>query len=86
MMTDHAHMFVHGSDDFDLGIWIRGLKRANCGEPDFWQPGFFDHILRSDESYDSKWKYVRENPTRAGLVSTAEEWPCQGEIVFIDRV
>ena len=28
LMPDHAHLFVRGNDDFDLGIWIRGLKRA----------------------------------------------------------
>jgi putative transposase len=50
-----------------------------------WQPGFFDHILRSDESYAEKWNYVRDNPVRAGLVATADQWPHQGEIVMIDR-
>jgi hypothetical protein len=47
--------------------------------------GFFDHVLRSDESYSQKWNYVRENPARAGLVNSAEDWPYQGEIVYIDR-
>jgi putative transposase len=51
----------------------------------FWQEGFFDHVLRSDESYSQKWNYVRENPVRAGLVKSVEEWPYQGEIVYIDR-
>jgi putative transposase len=46
----------------------------------------FDHVLRSDESYDEKWNYVKENPVRAGLVQIASEWPYQGEIVIIDRV
>jgi len=50
-----------------------------------WQEGFFDHVLRSDESYAEKWNYVRQNPVRAGLVARAEEWPYQGEIVYIDR-
>jgi putative transposase len=50
-----------------------------------WQPGFFDHILRSDESYAQKWEYVRDNPVRAGLVARWDEWPHQGEIVRIDR-
>ena len=50
-----------------------------------WQEGFFDHILRSDESYSQKWNYVRENPVRAGFVTSTEEWPYQGEIVYIDR-
>jgi REP-associated tyrosine transposase len=50
-----------------------------------WQPGFFDHVLRSDESYAQKWEYVRDNPVRAGLVTSWQEWPHQGEIVRIDR-
>jgi hypothetical protein len=51
-----------------------------------WQPGFFDHLLRNDESYARKWEYVRENPVRAGLVAERDQWPHQGEIVVIDRV
>lgn len=46
----------------------------------FWQRGFFDHILRSQESYAQKWAYVQLNPIRAGLVSRVDEWPYQGEI------
>lgn len=92
LMPDHIHLFVRGGLDFNLGIWIRGLKRA-IGAAVFggkskgiWQPGFFDHILRSDESYGEKWNYVRNNPVRAGLVADADEWQFQGEIVVVDRV
>jgi hypothetical protein len=45
-----------------------------------WQREFFDHVLRSSESYSGKWNYVRDNPVRAGLVSTADEWQYAGEI------
>jgi putative transposase len=66
LMPDHIHLFVRGNDDFDLGLWIRGLKRAISKAlpefTDFWQPGFFDHLLRGDESYEGKWNYVRDNP------------------------
>jgi putative transposase len=54
-------------------------------EMSLWQPGFFDHLLRNDESYSQKWEYVRLNPVRAGLVKRADEWPHQGEFVAIDR-
>jgi len=27
-----------------------------------------------------KWLYVRENPVRAGLVRSAEDWPYAGEL------
>ena len=28
IMPDHVHLFVRGPDGFQLGIWIRGLKRC----------------------------------------------------------
>jgi hypothetical protein len=79
-------LFVTGGPDFVLSRWVGGLKRAiavalACHARERWQPGFFDHVLRSDESYAEKCQYVLENPVRE-----MEEWPHQGEIVLIDRV
>ncbi len=91
IMPDHLHLFVRGGPDFVLGEWVKGLKRAistalNANQHQIvWQPGFFDHILRNDESYSQKWEYVYENPVRAGQVQFADQWPYQGEIVLIDR-
>jgi len=92
IMPDHLHLFVSGPDDFILGRWIGALKQALGKTIDWtknsdpiWQRGFFDHVLRSEESYGQKWNYIRENPVRAGLVTRAEDWPYQGEIVYIDR-
>ena len=56
------------------------LLRLGIQKP-HWQEGFFDHVLRSAESYAQKW--VRMNPVRAGLCREPEEWPYQGEIVSI---
>ena len=88
IMPDHVHLFVRGDRNFTLSSWIGGLKRAisvRLESPKLWQPGLFDHILRSDESYAEKWNYVHDNPVRAGLVKAANDWPYQGEIVVIDR-
>ena len=65
-----------------LAMCVRG---QNDSDP-FWQRGFFDHVLRSDESYRQKWEYVHDNPVRAKLVRDADAWPYAGEIVIIDRV
>jgi putative transposase len=88
IMPDHVHLFVRGGRDFTLSSWIGGLKRAisvAVKSRRLWQAGFFDHILRSEESYAEKWNYVRDNPVRAGLVKDLDDWPYQGEIVVIDR-
>lgn len=45
-----------------------------------WQEEFFDHILRSSESYIQKWDYVKENALRSKLVSNSEQWSWQGEV------
>jgi putative transposase len=92
LMPDHVHLFVRGGCNFRLGAWVGALKQtlAKAGvltraKGQVWQEGFFDHVLRSNESYSQKWNYVRENPVRAGLVKSATDWAYQGEIVYIDR-
>ena len=70
-----------------LSDWMKSLKNSlskalremHVPAP-HWQKGFFDHVLRSEESYAEKWLYVVENPVRKELVTQANEWPFQGEI------
>lgn len=54
-------------------------RRLGVAVP-LWQEEFFDHLLRSRESYAQKWDYVRANPVRAGLVADAGDWPHQGSL------
>jgi REP element-mobilizing transposase RayT len=87
-MPDHLHLFVAIDDQkISLSQWMKSLKgtlscvlRAGGKSPPYWQKGFFDHALRSNDSYSQKWHYVRQNPVRDGLVKLWEEWPYRGEI------
>src|SRR5205823_1911443 len=67
-----------------MRAWKRWTSKRMARELNFsgtiWQEQFFDHVLRSGESYSQKWEYVRQNPVRAGLVASADEWPWQGEL------
>lgn len=89
-MPDHVHFFCRAELDAKplpafMQMWkqwtskriARELKKFNGN---VWQEEFFDHVLRSSESYSEKWNYVKENPVRAGFVVSATEWPWQGEI------
>jgi REP element-mobilizing transposase RayT len=88
IMPDHIHVFAgFGPDSVSLSAWMKSLKNAISKvltnatfDGPHWQKGFFDHLIRSQESYDEKWWYVRENPVRAGLVPTAQDWPYGGEL------
>ena len=92
IMPDHVHFFCAPQPDAVsltrfIGRWKewthKRLKRE-CGiEPPLWQREFFDHLIRSDESYSEKWDYVRANPVRAGLVSDANDWPHSGHVHFM---
>jgi len=102
LMPDHIHVFVRIGRDIKLRRWGSGLKQClgktlvqlgykpstipQSKLVSFWQPGFFDHLLRHNESYAEKWDYVWRNPVRAGLVAKPEDWPHQGKIHNIDRV
>jgi REP element-mobilizing transposase RayT len=87
IMPDHIHLFVAFEQETTLSAWMKSLKNSLSKElrslnfpAPHWQKGFFDHVLRSSDSYSQKWDYVRENPVRAGLVTLWENWPFSGEV------
>ena len=55
-------------------------RTASTATGTIWQREFFGHLPRSEESYNQKWNYVRDNPVRAGLARSAADWPFAGEI------
>jgi len=89
VMPDHVHFFcAPGHDSKPLSdfmkLWkewtSKKINKALGLTNSLWQEEFFDHLLRSNESYSAKWDYVRNNPVRAGFVLNADDWPWQGEI------
>ena len=91
IMPDHIHLFLRiDPHQYQLGRTIGFIKKSlskplrEVGvELPHWQPNFFDHVLRSADSYSEKWDYVRMNPVRAGLAARADDWKYQGMIVPI---
>ena len=93
LMPDHVHFFAARCVDEARTLsvfvgswksWTRKEIRSTVHPPFEWQREFFDHLLRSTESYAQKWEYLRMNPVRAGLVASADEWPYQGEIEVLE--
>jgi REP element-mobilizing transposase RayT len=88
IMPDHVHFFCAGpraSNTISMFLgkwkeWTAKYAHRRLGiELPLWQAEFFDHVLRSGESYEEKWQYVWHNPVRARLVTSAQDWPFQGE-------
>ena len=87
-MPDHVHLVVEGlCDSADLRRFVKGWKQATGfaytqrTRNHLWQVGFFDHVLRTDESTERHIEYVLGNPVRAGLARTVGEYPFAGVIV-----
>ena len=97
IMPDHVHFFCRPERDANMlsdfvGFWKSytsrrinklGRPRSTPAATTLWQREFFDHVLRSSESYSEKRSYVRDNPVRAGLVASADDWPYSGDIEML---
>jgi len=88
-----SRSFLCAPADLDtaaLKPWVRFWKShvaKNWNDPTqlpIWQRDFWDTQLRKGENYDEKWRYVLENPVRAGLVKHSEDWPYQGELNVLE--
>ena len=89
LMPDHAHLLVtaqtHESPLRDLvRIWKQatGYRWHARREGRLWQAGYFERVLRADESELSVSRYIIENPVRAGLVISAEDYPLTGSSCY----
>ncbi len=88
-MPDHLHLLVEArSSDSDLISFANLVKQRTSftfrqSHPErLWQKGYFEHIVRNDESTQIVAKYVLENPVRAGLVKEPLDYPFSGSLVF----
>ena len=81
VMPNHVHLLFWALRDgdgwsFRLVDIMHSLKSASAHsvnrllrrEGPVWDEESFDHVLRSDESWEEKREYIRQNPVEAGLV------------------
>jgi putative transposase len=78
LMPDHLHALLsfppsQNTIQQTLTSWKRWTARQMGIE---WQRDFFEHGLRSNESWREKANYILANPVRKGLVKETVAWPC----------
>jgi len=83
LMPDHLHLFCAPRDlrftiEKWLAFWKSEFSRRHLSDVWVWQRSGFHHRLRETRDYEKKWRYVQENPVRAGLVGRPDEWPYWG--------
>ena len=84
-MPDHLHLLVEGeTTESDLQRFISSFKQksgyafSQTGSGHLWQKGYYDRILRTEETTLNVVRYILENPVRAGLVGRFDEYPYSG--------
>ncbi len=88
VMPDHVHLIFQLLDDArgnasSLAKVMRGIKGTSARrindllgrQGQIWQHESFDHVVRLHERSRAKYEYVCENPVRAGLTASADEYP-----------
>ena len=84
LMPDHLHLFCSPQSlTFSIESWIRFWKhRMSVRHPSAgrWQRCAFHHRLRTPDQYRFKWHYVQNNPVRARLVGSSNDWPYRGRV------
>jgi putative transposase len=82
LMPDHVH-WLFTLQSGELGRVLsraksRSAHSAKIERPHIdvvWQKDYFDHALRSDESFLAIGEYIVANPVRAGLVENIGDYP-----------
>lgn len=81
LMPNHFHL-VGSTQEFELGHIMRAFLCESAKEINsksdrinqVWGSRYFKSLITSHQYYLNLYKYVYQNPIRAGLVSRAEEW------------
>jgi REP element-mobilizing transposase RayT len=87
VMPDHVHLLLSPLRDekgwpYSLPVILKQLKGTSARSVNklqgssgpVWQEESFDHVLRSQESFEEKLEYLRQNPVRRGLVKRPEDY------------
>jgi REP element-mobilizing transposase RayT len=88
IMPNHLH-FVFAPQQKEDGSYqplqtiMHSLKRNTAAkgnkvlgrEDAFWQHESYDHVIRDQAEWERIIRYVLDNPVKAGLVNSWEEWP-----------
>ena len=58
-----------------LAAFMLYMARIGAADP-VWQEGFHDFNVYKASKVEEKLRYMHENPVKARLVESAEEWGC----------
>jgi REP element-mobilizing transposase RayT len=82
IMPNHVHLLVRPLEGHELYEIIHSIKSYTAKEANkmlgrtgnFWMREYFDRYIRDFEHFAKTVRYIEQNPVKAGLCESAEEW------------
>jgi len=83
IMPNHVHVIVQPQNGHELpailkswkGFITREANRKLSRSGEFWQPEYYDHLIRNEAELAQTAHYVKTNPSQAGLSNWRWVWP-----------
>lgn len=69
IMPNHIHMLIRVAEKKDgttvmrIMKALKGLSTRKIGSP-IWQTSFHDHVIANEEEYQTRFRYIEENPAK----------------------
>jgi len=86
LMPDHLHFLISPREDGASALTFTDRFKGRTTNQSWtvgwhgklWQPRYYDHVVRTEESLLAIAEYILNNPVRKHLVGRAEDWPWSG--------
>jgi REP element-mobilizing transposase RayT len=83
VMPNHVHALLVPKAGFLLEDIVHSRKSFTSNKANkalhrtghFWQPDYYDRFIRNAEHYLDAIDYIENNPVKAGLCDSPEDWP-----------
>jgi REP element-mobilizing transposase RayT len=82
IMANHIHVLLKPINDWDLSKIFSSFKSFTASESNkvlertgkFWMREFFDRFIRDYEHFEKAFRYIENNPVKAGLCDKPSDW------------
>jgi REP element-mobilizing transposase RayT len=84
LMPNHVHILLRPLGDQDLGSAVKSIKGSSAHAANqllhrsgsrFWARDYFDRRIRDRDHQGRVTRYIENNPVKAGLCGSVEDWP-----------
>jgi REP element-mobilizing transposase RayT len=83
IMPNHVHWLMRPLEGWALSDIIKILKGSTAylinkklgRKGTVWKPDYFDRYIRDSEHFERAVRYIENNPVKAGLCLSPEDWP-----------